>query len=132
MGELGDTLFIVLRKQPLIFLHWYHHIATLIYAFHSYIDHTAAGRWFVTMNYSVHAVMYSYYAMRALRMRFPRWVNITITTSQLTQMVIGCIVNLRVYFIKNAGGECGQSYGNLYYSLVMYLSYYALFAHFFY
>ena len=28
--ELGDTLFILLRKQPLIFLHWYHHATILV------------------------------------------------------------------------------------------------------
>jgi elongation of very long chain fatty acids protein 3 len=33
--ELGDTLFIVLRKRPLIFLHYYHHAAVLIYTIHS-------------------------------------------------------------------------------------------------
>lgn len=27
--ELGDTIFIVLRKRPLVFLQWYHHLVTL-------------------------------------------------------------------------------------------------------
>ena len=55
--ELGDTAFIVLRKQRLIFLHWYHHITVLCYVWYSYIEHTAPGRWFIVMNYSVHAFM---------------------------------------------------------------------------
>jgi hypothetical protein len=33
--ELGDTLFIVLRKRELIFLHYYHHVAVLVYTIHS-------------------------------------------------------------------------------------------------
>ena len=41
--ELGDTIFIVLRKQPLVFLHWYHHISTLIYCWNSYSEQTANG-----------------------------------------------------------------------------------------
>ena len=65
--ELGDTIFIVLRKQPLIFLHWYHHITVLLYSWYSYSEYTAAARWFVTMNYLVHSVMYTYYAFKAMR-----------------------------------------------------------------
>lgn len=34
--ELVDTLFIVLRKKPLIFLHWYHHITVLLFCWHAF------------------------------------------------------------------------------------------------
>uniref|UniRef100_A0A1B0D5J0 Elongation of very long chain fatty acids protein n=1 Tax=Phlebotomus papatasi TaxID=29031 RepID=A0A1B0D5J0_PHLPP len=89
LPELGDTIFIVLRKQPLIFLHWYHHITVLMYSWFSYTEYTASARWFIVMNYCVHSLMYSYYALRAMRFHPPRFISMLITTLQLTQMVIG-------------------------------------------
>ena len=65
--ELGDTIFIVLRKQKLIFLHWYHHVTVLIYCWYSFSQYTAPARWFVVMNFIVHSIMYSYYFLKALR-----------------------------------------------------------------
>lgn len=130
--ELGDTLFIVLRKQPLIFLHWYHHISVMIYVWYSYTDHTAPGRWFMVMNYTVHSFMYTYYTVRALRFRTPRWVSIFITSIQILQMIMGIVVNLSTYVAKSKGKFCQQSYENMRYSLTMYMSYFCLFAYFFY
>jgi hypothetical protein len=34
--ELVDKFFIVARRRPLLFLHWYHHVAVLLYCWHSY------------------------------------------------------------------------------------------------
>ena len=83
--ELGDTVFIVLRKQKLIFLHWYlckllclicqqnnaliryHHVTVLIYCWYSFSEYTAPARWFVVMNFIVHSLMYSYYFLKASR-----------------------------------------------------------------
>ena len=130
--EYGDTLFIVLRKQPLIFLHWYHHIATLIYTWVAYSERTSTGRWFITMNYTVHAFMYSYYTCRAMKIRVPRWINIAITTMQTSQMAVGLAVNFKALAVKNRGGQCQQSYGIVAFSLAMYFSYFLLFSWFFY
>lgn len=69
LPELIDTLFIVLRKQELIFLHWYHHATVLVYCWFSYKDFAASGRWFMSMNYLVHSLMYSYYALKAMRVK---------------------------------------------------------------
>ena len=33
--ELFDTAFLVARKKPVIFLHWYHHVTVLLYCWHS-------------------------------------------------------------------------------------------------
>lgn len=130
--ELGDTIFIVLRKQQLIFLHWYHHITVLIYVWYSIPEHTAPGRWFIVMNYTVHSFMYTYYALKAMRIKVPKFISMIITSLQITQMIIGIAVNIWAYQVKSRGGYCQQSYSNLKWSSIMYLSYFALFSNFFY
>lgn len=130
--ELGDTIFIVLRKQPLIFLHWYHHATVLVYSWYAFTEYTAPARWFVSMNYVVHSAMYSYYALKAMRYRVPQFVSMIITTAQLVQMVVGCAVNLWAYQLKQNGEECNVSEQNIKLSLLMYFSYFVLFARFFY
>lgn len=64
--EFGDTAFIVLRKSPLPFLHWYHHITVFIYTWYALTpEPSALSTWFGSMNYIVHTAMYTYYAFRA-------------------------------------------------------------------
>ncbi|XP_065164278.1 very long chain fatty acid elongase 6 [Atheta coriaria] len=132
LPELGDTLFIVLRKQPLIFLHWYHHITVLLYSWFSYTQYTSSARWFIVMNYCVHSVMYSYYALRAMGYSPPRQFAMVITSLQLLQMVVGCAVNLWARQLLQAGTECHVSDINVKLSIAMYFSYFVLFARFFY
>jgi elongation of very long chain fatty acids protein 6 len=132
LPELFDTVFIVLRKQPLIFLHWYHHATVLIYCWFSCKDFSSSGRWFVVMNYTVHAFMYTYYAFRALRFNIPKFVNIAITTGQISQMIFGIYVNLKAYGIRKRGDPCDTSDENITVSFMMYGTYFLLFFHFFY
>ena len=139
MFELIDTYFIVLRKQKLIFLHWYHHITVFIYCWFHYGNYISPTQWFCTMNFFVHTVMYLYYAVRASGIyRPPIWVNMFITLLQLSQMVVGVAVNLFIYHKINTDpdwycdGRVETTYFYVYLSLGMYLSYFVLFVHFFY
>lgn len=137
LPELVDTYFIVLRKQKLIFLHWYHHITVFVYCWFQYCLLYPPGQWFSAMNYFVHAIMYGYYAVRASGLyRPPIWVNIFITVLQLMQMLVGLAITLYVYNqICNSSWDCGDEYDSLkqvYLTLIMYLSYLVLFVNFFY
>lgn len=129
--ELGDTVFVVLRKQPLRFLHWYHHVTVLLYTWYSFTDQIAIARWFIVMNYTVHSAMYSYYALKAMRVPIPRQVSMVITTAQLTQMVVGLYVNWWGYTVLQRGEKCQITHENIKVSLLMYFSYFVLFARFF-
>ena len=55
-----------------------------------------------------------------------------ITTMQLIQMVVGCLVNIWVRNMKLDGLECNVSDRNIKLSFLMYTSYFVLFGHFFY
>lgn len=55
--EFGDTLFIILRKQKLSFLHYIHHAITLIFSFYTFGENGSLMRMGASMNYSVHTLM---------------------------------------------------------------------------
>ncbi|VDO66145.1 unnamed protein product [Heligmosomoides polygyrus] len=108
--ELVDTLFIVLRKRPLMFMHWYHHALTGYYAIVNYHEDNAHMFWVVWMNYAIHAAMYSYYLLRSLRIKVPPHVAQIITTSQMVQFVIAIAAQLHVGFLAVTSASEKHSY----------------------
>lgn len=141
LPELIDTVFIVLRKKPLIFLHWYHHVTVLLFCWMSYVTESSSGIYFAAMNYTVHAVMYFYFFLQAIK-RMPEWFPpIIITIMQISQMIIGTfIVGITIYYFNNGtttydlgNGEstkCNNHYNNMVSGFIMYGSYLYLFVEF--
>lgn len=129
--ELGDTIFIILRKQKLIFLHWIHHVLTLSYAFFVIGDAPGTARWMVSMNFTIHTAMYTYYTLKALQYRISRSIAMTITISQITQMIFGLYINYNAYFIKLSGQSCDTSLSASLCGLFIYFLFFLLFIKFF-
>jgi len=130
LPELIDTVFIVLRKKPLIFLHWYHHVTVLLYCWHAFATKASAGIFFVCMNYTVHAIMYGYYCLQALKMVPKSFPAHLITLAQIAQMFVGTFIcGSTVYYTMN-GQKCDIQPSNLIAAVLMYGSYLYLFCEF--
>ncbi|XP_002756597.1 very long chain fatty acid elongase 3 isoform X1 [Callithrix jacchus] len=128
--ELGDTAFIILRKRPLIFIHWYHHSTVLVYTSFGYKNKVPAGGWFMTMNFGVHAIMYPYYTLKAANVKPPKMLPMLITSLQILQMFVGAIVGILSYIWRQEPG-CNTTREHLFWSFILYMTYFILFAHFF-
>ena len=129
--ELIDTYFIVCRKRPLLFLHWYHHITVLLYCWHSYATEASQALYFVTMNYTVHSIMYGYYCLMIMKMK-PKWIKPAfITMCQILQMIVGSFVQLSSLYYHYNDNKCsGLNKNNIILGGLMYLSYFGLFTKF--
>uniref|UniRef100_A0A1I7XCN4 Elongation of very long chain fatty acids protein n=1 Tax=Heterorhabditis bacteriophora TaxID=37862 RepID=A0A1I7XCN4_HETBA len=132
VAEFGDTILIVLRKKPLIFLHWYHHILTMNYAYYSYSEDIAFNSWVTWMNFSVHSIMYGYYMLRSLGIRVPAWVAQNITTLQILQFIITHLILFHVGYLSSQGVQVDSTPTVYWFCLLMEISYVILFSNFYY
>lgn len=78
--------------------------------------------------------MYSYYALVSMGKYPPKMLAMTITVLQLTQMIVGCAINIWAHnYMESAPSHtCHISQINIKLSMAMYFSYFVLFAQFFY
>ena len=129
--ELVDTLFIVLRKSKLIHLHWIHHVLTLCFSWFAFVDVPGTARWMVTMNFAIHSMMYTYYALKAVNVHIPKRVSISITTLQVLQMFGGLYINYQCLKFKLLGFPVDISYSTATFSFTLYSIFAILFLNFF-
>jgi len=91
--ELLDTVFLVLKKKPLAFLHVYHHAVTAFLCFTQLNGRTSISWVVIGLNLAVHVLMYYYYYATAGGKKI--WWKKYLTTMQITQFVVDLFA---VYF----------------------------------
>jgi hypothetical protein len=131
IAELLDTVFLVLKKKKLVFLHWYHHATVLILTWHAYISKSPTSIYFMSMNYSIHSFMYGYYFLQSIG-KWPRWLSPRfITIAQISQMIVGSLLCFISIFYKLYVPQCFVPTTSMFYAGVIYTTYLLLFSRFF-
>jgi len=132
--EMIDTLWLILGKKRVIFLHWFHHSSVMWFCWLAWTYVVPMGIIFALMNLSVHSIMYAWYALAAA----DKWLAVglkpkkcfsqTVTVLQILQMIAGFSLTIYVHERK----DCGNVKLVTRYAWGMYGVYIILFIHFFY
>ncbi|GMR60423.1 hypothetical protein PMAYCL1PPCAC_30618, partial [Pristionchus mayeri] len=131
LPEFIDTFFIVLKKQPLLFIHYFHHAFTLCMTWGTYSYFAPGSRHAIYVNSLIHTVMYSYYFLTSLNVRPPPFVARSITIGQIVQFfyIFYTLVHLTVLHATTE--SCQQDSSGLALTWFMDLTYLYLFIDFY-
>jgi len=104
--ELLDTVFIVVKKRKLTFLHLYHHVLTLSLSWLG-MSHSVTHQWIAAvLNTCIHIFMYSYYMLSTFGIN-PWWKRY-LTTGQMIQFWMN-IFGIIYWFYLNYNEGCSGS-----------------------
>lgn len=132
--ELFDTALLILKKRPVITLHWFHHASVIGFAWSAWAYETPAALWYGAMNYSVHAIMYLYFALTASSRFRAAALSVApaITALQISQFAFGTVVNVyAAYAYMTPSVGCAIRPPILYIAATLYVAYGTLFVRLF-
>ena len=128
--EFVDTLFKVLKRKPLDFLHVYHHAVVALMCF-NWMNHSQSLQTMGLMfNALVHVIMYFYFALTVYMP--PPWWKRYITTFQIIQFQSSFVLALPFFYLQFKdtyldGGPGCQGATAVYFNAAFNLSLLALF-----
>jgi len=130
MYEFLDTVILILRKKPLIFLHQYHHAITLWLCW-AMLDDRMSIQWICTFaNLVVHTFMYYFYACQSIGLDV--WWKKYLTALQIWQFFMDEVGNASwVYFKSYVGLECSGSWSGFWFGVGVIASFFVLFIDFY-
>ena len=82
------------------------------------------------MNYAVHSLMYSYYAVNVVGIRVPKWMAPIVTLLQIAQMSFGLYTQVQALWLTE-DGVCQIPQSNATFGFLMYFTFWTLFIKFF-
>ncbi|ETS63416.1 hypothetical protein PaG_01699 [Moesziomyces aphidis] len=88
--EIIDSVILILKGKPVSNLQSYHHAGAILCMWAAYRYSAPAVFIFLLFNSLVHTLMYTYYSMTALKLPFTGGLKRSMTTIQITQLVVGC------------------------------------------
>ena len=103
--EFIDTWIILLKGDKPMLLQTYHHAGVVLIMWSMVVTHNVNGGMIITvLNSFIHTIMYTYYTLMALKLELPKKlkkvVKSFITSSQLTQFVVGVSGSVPTYFVS--------------------------------
>jgi len=98
--EFVDTVFLVLKRKKLEFLHVYHHSFTMVLCYVELVGRVTVSWLVITINLAIHVVMYYYYARTSVIKKRVWWKKY-LTTMQIVQFIIDVAVIYAILIANN-------------------------------